>query len=894
MKLPQVLRPVAITLMICGFFQVLSRPVWAAAKQSILLNNGWEFRQSTNLAGVAHAQWLPAKVPGDVPLDLIRNKLISDPNYWANETALPWIGDATWEYRTIIHANADLLSRRNINLVFDGLDTCAQVYLNGNLLLSSDNMFRTFRLNAKPSLKLGDNQLLVVFTAPAVGAARNAAQDKWHGEINVPAKQYVRKAAYEWNTSGIWQAVRLEAWDDGRIANLHIRQLDVTASSAHLLAEVEVEAMVNTPAAVRVDYELAGKKATAAQDTELHPGINSVELPITIRNPALWYPAGYGEQPLYLFHADLAIGGAVQDRDAVRTGLRSVVLRRDPDQWGQSFEFVVNGIPIFAKGADVVPLDKFPNATTVERTRAILQSVHDANMNMIRLWGGGYYETEEFYAMCDELGIMVWQDFMFYNPWQPGDQPFKQDVAAEVTDQLKRLRNHPSVVLWCGNNEEENNFLMDSVNVGPLARLQMWTDYLTVFSGIIPTLVACYDPATPYWPSSPSGNYAETKNKNYWVLEDGDDVGGNEEFGDTHDYTIGTSIDGMPRLPFRSEEDRHYRFVSEYGFESFPDLRSINAFTLPQDRTKTAQTIMTDYEKGGYGTIHDYMLQYYGRPKDFTSLVYGSQVLQAEFTKLVAEHLRRDRPRTMGSLFWDLNEDHWRWTAFGSIDYYGRWKALQYYARRFYSPVLVSSHVQDGSLSIFVVSDKTVPVPARLRVRIMKFDGTVLASQSQIITIAPLSSKIYLEIHTQPYTQAVNPAEVAVAMDLTAGGKQLSSNLTYLVPVNAIHLPEPHLESQWTQAHGAYELQLSSKVLARSVYVGFGDADADLSDNYFDLLPGEPAIVTVTSNASLSELQLSMKLMSVVDAFVPDTVWKSVAEKPSTFPTSNDNGPSLK
>jgi beta-mannosidase len=876
----QILRRKATAFMVCGFFQVLSPPLWAAATQSILLNKGWEFRQSTNLQGVAHSQWLPAKVPGDVPLDLIRNKLIPDPNYWGNEAALPWIGDATWEYRTIIPVHAELLSRSNIELVFDGLDTCAQVYLNGNLLLSSDNMFRTFRLNAKPSLKLGDNQLLVVFTAPAVGAARVAAKDKWQGEINVPAKQYIRKAAYEWNTSGIWQPVRLEAWDDARIADLHIRQLDVTAPSAHLLAELEVAAVVNTPATVTVNYEIAGKKAAATQDTELHPGINSVELPITIKNPALWYPSGYGGQPLYSFQADVAIGGVVQDRAAVRTGLRSVVLRRDADQWGQSFEFVVNGIPIFAKGADVVPLDKFPNATTVERTRAILQSIKDANMNMIRLWGGGYYETQAFYEICDELGIMVWQDFMFYNPWQPGDDPFKQDVAAEVTDQLKRLRNHPSIVLWCGNNEEENNFLQDSVNVTPLARLQMWTDYLTVFSGIIPTLVARYEPATPYWPSSPSGDYAETKSKNYWVLEDGDDVGGNEEFGDTHDYTIGTSNDQMPRVPFSSEEDRHYRFVSEYGFESFPDMRSIETFTPPQDRTKTSQTIMTDYAKGGneYGTIHDYMLQYYGKPKDFTALVYASQVLQAEFTKLVAEHLRRDRPRTMGSLFWDLNEDHWRSVSFGSIDYYGRWKALQYYARRFYSPLLVSSHVQDGTLAVSVVSDKTAPVAASLRLRVMKFDGTVLSSQSRNITIAPLSSKVYMEVPTQPYTHAAaNPAEIVAAFDLTAGGKQVSSNLMYFVPLSAVHRPEAHIESRWTQAKGAYELHLSSQVLARSVYVSFGDTDAEVSDNYFDLLPGDPVTVTVSGKASLSQLEHSMKVMSLVDAFVPRTVWKSAA-----------------
>ncbi|MGO8718781.1 MAG: beta-mannosidase [Acidobacteriaceae bacterium] len=884
MNLSRILRLVVYTLIVGGLSQVLSLCVWAAPAQSIELNQGWEFRQVTNLEGIAHSQWLPAKVPGEVPLDLLRNKLIRDPNYLDNEANLPWIENANWEYRTTIPVSAELLNRRNIELVFDGLDTCAEVYLNGNLLLSSDDMFRAFRVNAKPYLKLGDNRLLVVFTSPIVGAAKDAAKDKWWPDIkvNVAAKQYIRKAAYEWDTSGIWKPVRLEAWDDARIANLNIRQLDVTAQSAHILAEVEVAATVDTPATVKVNYEIDGKKVTATQDTELHPGVNSVDLPITIENPKLWYPAGYGGQPLYSFHAEVAIGGAIQDSDTVRTGLRSVVLRQDADRWGRSFEFVVNGIPIFAKGADVTPLSKFPDAASAEKTRSILQSVKDANMNMIRIWGGGYYETNDFYEICDELGIMVWQDFMFYNPWQPGNYEFKQIVTQEITDQIQRLRNHPSLVLWCGNNEEENNFLMDSVNVTPMARLQMWTDYLTVFSGIIPTLVARYDPATPYWPSSPSGNYEETKDKNYWVLEDGDDVGGNEQFGDTHDYTIGASIDMMPRLPFSSEEDRHYRFVSEYGFESFPDMQSIAAFTPPQDRTSTFASVMASYEKGAneYGTLHDYMLQYYGEPKDFASLVYGSQVLQAEFTKLVAEHLRRDRPRTMGSLFWDLNEDHWhRFSpSFGSLDYYGRWKALQYYARRFYSPLLVSSRIKDGNLAVSIVSDKTAPVPASLRVRIMKFDGTVLSTQTENITIPALSSKVYLNIPTQPYTNAAaNPAGTVAAMDLTVGDKQVSSNLMYFVPVGEVHLPAAHIESKWTQANGEYHLHLSSRVLARSVYVSFEDIDAKVSDNYFDLLPDEPVTIAVDSKASLTQLENSMKLMSLVDAFVPDTVWKSGA-----------------
>jgi beta-mannosidase len=396
-----------------------------------------------------------------------------------------------------------------------------------------------------------------------------------------------------------------------------------------------------------------------------------------------------------------------------------------------------------------------------------------------------------------------------------------------------------------------------------------------VFSGIIPTLVARYDPGAAYWPSSPSGDYEETKAMNYLVLEEGDDVGGNEESGDTHDYSVGTSIDVMPRVPFSSEEDRHYRFVSEYGFQSLPDMQTIDAFTLPEDRTSTATPVMASHEKGanGYETIHDYLLQYYGKPKNFASLVYASQVLQAEFIKVVAEHLRRDMPRTMGSIFWQLN-DCWPVVSSSSIDYYGRWKALQYYARRFYSPLLVSSRLKDGSLNVSVVSDETTPTTASLRVRVMKFDGTVLHSETQNITIPALSSKVYKRIPTQPYSDLTN---TAVAMDLTVNGKQVSSNLMYLAPTPDVHLPATEITGRLIRANGAYEVRLSSKLLARDVYVSFGDHDAKFSDNYIDLLPGEQATIVVHSPASLAELQSSMKVMSLVDAFEPNTVWKSGA-----------------
>jgi beta-mannosidase len=344
-------------------------------------------------------------------------------------------------------------------------------------------------------------------------------------------------------------------------------------------------------------------------------------------------------------------------------------------------------------------------------------------------------------------------------------------------------------------------------------------------------------------------------------------VGGNQEFGDTHDYTIPSSTDtGMPRLPFSVELDRHYRFVSEYGFTAFPDMRTVEKYTTPEQRAK----MWKDFNNGG--TIHDYMWQYYGKPKNLADMVYGSQILQAEFTKMYTEHLRRDRPRSMGSLYWDLNNDYARGTAsYGSLDYDGRWKALHYYARRFYAPVLVSSRVKSGALYVSVVSDKTEPVQATLRVRVMKFDGTVLKTQTEQISIPPLSSKVYLKIPSQPYA---NPDTVA-AMDLTVGGNQISNNLMYFVPLSDIQLPQPKIQTHWSGSNGKYELHLSSNVLARGVFVSFGDTGVKLSDNYVDILPNEPVTITVDSKAGLSQLESAMKLMDVADAFVPNSVWKA-------------------
>jgi beta-mannosidase len=844
----------------------------ASAKQTVTLDSGWEFRQliesritpAATAASIAASTttWRPAEVPGNVHLDLLRNRLIPDPFYRDNEAKLQWIEDASWEYRETVQVSPTLLDHKNLDLVFEGLDGYAEVYLNQKLILTADNMFREWRVSAKPYLHSGENQLRVVFPSPIVAAAKIAALDKWRDKTQTDDKTYIRKAAYEYGwdwgprfvTSGIWRLAKLEAWSDARISNFHIAQHDITPKVAHVNAEVEITVSGGAVGKVMLDYVHKGKKINISQNVDLHSGINRFEVPLEIDSPDLWYPAGYGAQPRYQFKVQLKLGNTVVDHASLRTGLRSVVLRRDVDQWGRSFEFIINGIPVFGKGADVIPFDSFPTRVTTAQYRRVLESARVANMNMIRHWGGGYYETDEFYDLCDELGIMIWQDFMFGNDWQPGTYTFKQNVEKEAEYQVRRLRDHPSIIVFCGNNETESAFhWKDRDKLSPEARLQMWEDYLTVFNGILDRTVNRLSPETPYWPSSPSADFEQTS--------------ATFQSGDFHDWSVWHG-----RLPFSEYEKHHSRFMTEFGFQSFPEIATISAFTTPEDRTTIFTPVMLAHQKNNEGNsiIHEYMLRYYSEPKDFAFFLYASQVLQAEGIKIGAEHLRRERPRSMGSIFWQLN-DCWPVASWSSIDYFGRWKALQYYARRFYAPLLISPHLEGGNFVVYAVSDKTAPTSAQLRVRLMTLDGKILSDNTETIQVPELSSKVYLQ---RPLSEFVNAndndsAKMFAVTDLLVDGKPVSSNLLYFVPAKNVDLPSPQITTDLSWEGSTYRLRLTSKALARSVYVSFGDAEVQLSDNYFDLLPGEPVDITASTKLGAEQLRQFLKVISLADAFLP-------------------------
>jgi beta-mannosidase len=632
---------------------------------------------------------------------------------------------------------------------------------------------------------------------------------------------------------------------------------------AKLTAEVEIESDKSTTATVIFQHfqgtELEGKASTDGSVTAtLDSGTNHVSFPIRITNPSLWFPVGYGPQSRYTFSVVVKAAKSTEASATLKTGLRSVELRRELDDIGKSFYFIVNGIPVFAKGADMIPFDSFPTRVTTETHRYILQSARDAHMNMVREWGGGLYEPDDFYDIADELGIMVWQEFMFGGDMIPGDPAFQDNVRHEAIDQVKRLRDHPSIVLWCGNNEVETGWLhwgdrqwfRDTQPYGVSQRV--WQDYMVMFADILKTVVHDYADPVPYTPSSPSAGF--------------DFPPDDDRYGDMHYWMVWHAL--APPTDYLKVKPR---FMAEFGFQSFPEMRTIRTFAKPED-LDIRSTVMQSHQKnhGGNERILTYMLREYSEPKDFASFVYLSQVQQAEVIKLGSEHLRRSRPRTMGSLYWQLN-DCWPVASWASIDYYGRWKALQYYARRFYDDVLVSPYEHDGKVEIYVVSDKLQPLSGKVHVRLMDFSGNVLSEKSQDVQIPAASSSIYLTLDENDLfadSSKTNRDRDFLVVDLEVGGKQVSRNEVFFDITHNLELTvSPKIEASVTKSADGYAITLKSPVLARSAYVSFGDLDAPLSDNYFDLLPGETVTVNVKSTSSLDQLQAAMKVISLTDAF---------------------------
>jgi beta-mannosidase len=850
----------------------------AASASTRPLDAGWQLRLAEHSPQAAeHAaqtQWQPAHIPGSVQTDLLAAGKIGDPFYRDNEAGLQWIGLADWDYRLSFDVDAATLARDHVDLVFDGLDTFADVSINGKQVLTADNMFRRWRIPAKNALHAGQNTVLVQLHSPIArllpwllkqpyalpGEFDSSFGDEPKGK---QTSNYVRKANYQYGwdwgprfvTLGIWQPVKLESWDSLRLADFHIAQPHVDEAGAQLQGELQLQSDKAGDAQLKLSWTAPdGDHGEASQPVTLRAGDNRLMLPLHIAHPQRWWPAGYGAQNLYHFHVDVIQGGTVvasADRD---TGLRSIELRREHDQWGRSFAFVVNGVPIFAKGADLIPFDSFPERATPARLQQILTSARDANMNMLRMWGGGYYQSDAFYDMADRLGIMIWQDFMFGGAVPPYDEAFRKNTEVEATEQVLRLRDHPSIVLWCGNNEVQTGWeswpdretFRQSISADERARVEQGMKEL--FGHTLRNVANRLAPEVPYWASSPSTDFDGPAN----VLTDGD----------YHYWDVWSGS-----KPIEKYLDTTPRFQSEYGLQSFPVMATIDSFTQPEDRSPNS-TVMRAHQKFANGNGNDRALLYirdnYGEPKDFASFVYLSQIMQAEGIELAAEHLRSARPQSMGSLYWQLN-DVWPGPSWASVDYFGHWKALQYHAKRFYAPVDVVPIRREGTTKVFVVSDRTAAFDAQLRTRVYDMDGKLLHEQTRPVKAAALSSTQALAPTDADPLRGADPRRTVAVFELLEQGKPITRHVLYFDLAKNLALPgQPELQAQWLD--GGKRLRISAKRLARGVWLDFGALNVTLSDNAFDLLPGEHVDIQVDSTASAQDLRGNLKLSSLVDA----------------------------
>ena len=829
-------------MLLLGAFPMLLSASKNREPEKITLDKGWEFSQ------VGKGEWLPATVPGTVHQDLIDNGKLVNPFYGMNEEKVQWVEKEDWVYKTSFHVSDEQLARDAAVLNFEGLDTYADIYLNGSLLKRTDNMFVGYSLPVKDVLRKGENRLQVYFHSPIKQALPQWETDGFeypadndHSKTRVSI--YSRKAPYsygwDWGirlaTSGIWRPVTLDFYDAARIEDYYVRQVSVTKELAKVDNILEVNSVISVPvqAEVTLSYIYKGEEATERKTVTLQPGDNKVNIPVEIKNPHLWMPNGWGEPALYDFTMTVKVDGREVASEKKRVGLRDIKVVMEDDKDGKSFYFVVNGQPMFAKGANLIPDDALlPNVTT-ERYRRLVKDVKDANMNMIRVWGGGIYEDDRFYDFADEMGILIWQDFLFACTTYPSDPTFLRRVTEEAEYNIKRLRSHASLAMWCGNNEIYEGMRYwgwdKKYDNHPGVWEEMKEGYNKLFHRLLPALVKEYDADRFYMHGSPyEANWGRPHS---WKIAD------------SHNW--GT---WYGQKPFESLDTELPRFMSEYGFQAFPEMKTISTFAEPKDYALESE-VMNAHQKASIGNalIKKTMALYYDVPDDFEELVYKGLVLQGFGIRHGIEAHRRNRPYCMGSLYWQLN-DSWPVVSWSSIDYYGNWKAMHYQAKRAFAPVLLNAFKEGETLCIYTLSDDLNAYPnATLQLKLMDFNGKVLKKKIIKGEVPANTTILFDKEHDEEWATA--PKTTFLLMTLKdAKGQTLSEEIYYFNYPKDQELPEAKVAYKVKQLDGKCEVTLSSKQLARDVFVEIPVQGAKFSDNFFDLLPGQTKKVIITSD----------------------------------------------
>lgn len=811
--------------------------------EQLLLRQNWELRIREE------GEWLPAAVPGSVYQTFLEHGKMENPYYRDNECKALDLMKKDFEYRTEFAVSESLLEREAVFLHFDGIDTVGDIRLNGVYLGRTDNMHRVWEYPVKDVLKPGKNELRVALTSPV-----NYIYDLYEKDPlivgSVDAMRgcpYLRKAhcMYGWDwgprlpDAGIWREVRLIGADRARLDNVYITQKH-DAGKVTLGFRVEAEIfekngiyVINQTSADRTFIQEQGYETKI---TITAPNGKKLQLPkgadsTVIEEPQLWWPNGYGAQPLYSVCVELYRDGKALDRREHRIGLRTMTIVREKDQWGECFCHEVNGVRIFAMGADYIPEDNILPKVTKERTRSLLIKAKDAHFNCIRVWGGGYYPGDDFFDLCDEMGLIVWQDFMFACCVYDLTEAFEASIRAEFVDNIKRIRHHASLGLWCGNNEMEL-FLRENAAEWCKKPSQL-SDYFKMYEYIIPQVLKEHDPNTFYWPASPSSG-------------GGFDNPNDENRGDVHYWDVWHG-----NKPITEYRKFYFRYLSEFGFQSFPSEKTVETFTNAVDRNIFSR-VMEKHQRNqaGNGKIMNYMEQTYLYPGEFGTLLYASQLLQAEAMRYGVEHYRRNRGRCMGTIIWQLN-DCWPAVSWSMIDYEGRPKAVWYYAKRFFAPLMISCEeegtlTQGGnvnaescdlvkSIRLCISSEEGQDSEVTVCWQLRDTSGIIKEQREERVTAKAFSSCWMERISMQ---QAETYSDY-VWFELKKDGRAISGGSVLFCPPKHFAFQNPHLK---VKRLGDHEIEVTADAFAKSVEIINSDDTMILEDNYFDMNPGSRRI----------------------------------------------------
>lgn len=761
-----------------------------------------------------------ASIPGTVHTDLYENKLIPDPFYGANEKQLQWIENENWEYESTFSLSEKEISNENIELEFDGLDTYATVYINGKLVLEADNMFRKWIISAKNHLKKGKNHLKIVFQS----AVQKGKEEVLKLPYTLPEKErvFVRKAQYQfgWDwgprfvTAGIWKKVQLKFWNSASIENIKFSQVELNDKKAILEFTTEICVSEVKTIQLKINEKL--------ETFNLKKGTNTVKMQYEISNPKLWWCNGLGRPHLYSFSVELFQQNKLLERNKLKIGLRTIELVQDKDDFGTSFYFKLNGKPIFMKGANYIPPDSFISKKSGSSYHETIQNARKANMNMLRVWGGGLYADDEFYNACDANGILVWQDFMFACAMYPGDEKFIKNIKQEVIDNVNRLQNHPSIALWCGNNENDEGWhnwgWQKQFNYSKADSTQIWNDYKKKFHEMIPiTLDSILSKEKNiYWPSSPSIGWGRKESLTQ---------------GDSHYWGV-----WWGKEPFEMYKKKVGRFMSEYGFQGMSNLETLQKVIAKEDFNFTSEAFKNHQKHPtGFETITEYMTRDFPVPTSMEKYNYVSQLLQAYGMKIAIEAHRLAKPYCMGSLYWQLN-DCWPVTSWSTLDYYGNWKAAHYQVKESFAPILLAVTENADGISIIGSNDNLEEKEGIVTAKLIDFSGKELWTASKECILDVERNTTCMQISNKELPK-FKKEKTVLLIEFTSNQKKTIA-YHYFVKPKELQLEKPTIELKIV---GETLIELKTNTLAKNVYLQA--KDTFFEENYFDLVPGIPKII---------------------------------------------------